>query len=56
VRQTSYRPGDLGYVETGKLEILQQEIGEVEKLLKGLIKLLERKALVPLNPWTLYFN
>ena len=50
VRQTSYRPGDLGYIETGKLEILQEAIGEAERMLKGLIKSLERKALGPLNP------
>ena len=42
--------GDLGYIETGKLEILQEGIGEVERMLKGLIKSLERKALDPLNP------
>jgi four helix bundle protein len=42
--------GDLGYIETGKLEILQQGIGEVERMLKGLIKSLERKALIPSNP------
>jgi hypothetical protein len=42
--------GDLGYIETGKLEITQEGIGEVERMLKGLIKSLERKALDPLNP------
>ena len=42
--------GDLGYIETGKLEILQEGIGEVERMLKALIKSLERKALDPLNP------
>ena len=42
--------GDLGYIETGKLEILQEGIGEVERMLKGLIKSLERKPLDPLNP------
>jgi|GEM_PF-1971117 len=45
--------GDLGYIETGKLEILQEGIGEVERMLKALIKSLERKALDPLNPRTL---
>ncbi len=42
--------GDLGYIETGKLGILQEGIGEVERMLKALIKSLERKALDPLNP------
>jgi four helix bundle protein len=42
--------GDLGYIETGKLEILQEGIGEVERMLKALTKSLERKALDPLNP------
>ena len=42
--------GDLGYIGTGKLEILQEGIGEVERMLKGLIKSLERKPLDPLNP------
>jgi len=42
--------GDLGYIDTGKLEILQEGIGEVERMLKALIKSLERKALDPLNP------
>jgi len=42
--------GHLGYIETGKLEMLQEGIGEVERMLKALIKSLERKALDPLNP------
>ena len=42
--------GDLGYIETGKLEILKEGIGEVERMLKALIKSLKRKALDPLNP------
>ena len=42
--------GDLGYIEAGKLEILQEGIGEVERMLKALTKSLERKALDPLNP------
>jgi four helix bundle protein len=42
--------GDLRYIETGKLEILQEGIGEVERMLKALTKSLERKALDPLNP------
>ena len=39
--------GDLGYIETGKLEILQEGIGEVERMLKALIKALERKHSTP---------
>jgi len=39
--------GDLGYIETGKLEILQEGIGEVERMLKALIKSLEKKHLTP---------
>jgi four helix bundle protein len=35
--------GDLGYIEAGKLKILQEVIGEVERMLKALIKSLERK-------------
>jgi len=39
--------GDLGYIEAGKLKKLQDEIGEVERMLKALIKSLETR---PLNP------
>lgn len=35
--------GDLGYIETEKLEKLQEEIGEVERMLKALIKSLKEK-------------
>ncbi|MBW2589790.1 MAG: four helix bundle protein [Deltaproteobacteria bacterium] len=35
--------GDLGYIDTDKLEILQEGIGEVERMLKALIKSLEKK-------------
>jgi len=38
------------FMDEHKLEILQEGIGEVERMLKGLIKSLERKALDPLNP------
>ena len=54
--------GDLGYIETGKLEILKEGIGEVERMLKALIKSLERKHSTPfprragLNPRTLFIN
>ena len=39
--------GDLKYIETGDLERLQQETGEVERMLKALIKSLENKHLNP---------
>jgi four helix bundle protein len=39
--------GDLGYIEAGKLKKLQNEIGEVERMLKALIKSLENKRLTP---------
>ena len=39
--------GDLDYIKTGKLKILKEGIGEVERMLKALIKSLENK---PLNP------
>jgi four helix bundle protein len=42
--------GDLGCIESGELEITPEGIGEVERMLKGLIKSVERKALDPLNP------
>jgi len=51
--------GDLGYIETGNLEILQEAIGEVERMLKALTKSLEPKStrpLEPLNPQTLCIN
>lgn len=34
---------DLGYIKTGKLEILKEKVGEVERMLKALIKSLEKK-------------
>jgi four helix bundle protein len=39
--------GDVGYIEAGKLKKLQNEIGEVERMLKALIKSLENKRLTP---------
>ena len=39
--------GDLGYIEAGKLKKLQDGIGEVERMLKALIKSLESKHLTP---------
>ena len=35
--------GDLGYINTGKLEMLNEGIREVERMLKALIKSLENK-------------
>jgi four helix bundle protein len=35
---------DLGYVKDGKIEELQQKIGDVERMLKGVIKSLENKG------------
>gem|GEM_PF-2654470 len=35
---------DLGYIEPGKLEILQVGIGELERVLKALIKSLEKNT------------
>ncbi len=42
--------GDLGYVEARKLAELIDKIAEVERMLKALIKSLEKKTLGPLNP------
>lgn len=39
--------GDLGYIEVDKLKILQEFIGEIERMLKALIKSLETKHLNP---------
>jgi four helix bundle protein len=39
--------GDLGYVKTQEKEMLQRSIGEVERMLKALIKSLENKRLTP---------
>ena len=39
--------GDLGYLNKEKVSELQRDIGEVERMLKALIKSLENK---PLNP------
>ena len=39
--------GDLGYVKTQEKEMLQRNIGEVERMLKALIKSLENKRLTP---------
>jgi len=39
--------GDLAYLEAAELEILQEGIGEVERMLKALIKSLERKHSTP---------
>lgn len=39
--------GDLGYIENEKLKKVQEDIGEVERMLKALIKSLETKRLNP---------
>ena len=39
--------GDLGYIETDKLENLQERMGEVERMLKALIKSIEKKHSTP---------
>jgi four helix bundle protein len=38
--------GDLGFIPSGTLKILIQNLGDVERMLKGLIKSLERKVSV----------
>jgi len=38
---------DLGYIKTEDFEILQRDIGEVERMLKALIKSLQNKHLNP---------
>jgi four helix bundle protein len=39
--------GDLGYMRAQEKEMLQSSIGEVERMLKALIKSLENKRLTP---------
>jgi four helix bundle protein len=39
--------GDLGYMKAQEKEMLQRGIGEVERMLKALIKSLENKRLTP---------
>ncbi len=39
--------GDLGYIEAESLRKLQSDLGEVERMLKALIKSLENKSLTP---------
>jgi four helix bundle protein len=39
--------GDLGYMKAQEKETLQRNIGEVERMLKALIKSLENKRLAP---------
>jgi hypothetical protein len=39
--------GDLGYVEKEKLQELRGKIGDIERMLKALIKTLESKHLNP---------
>jgi four helix bundle protein len=43
--------GDLKYLEAGTLLDLQQDIGEIERMLMALIKSLEnKKVTAPMNP------
>ena len=39
--------GDLGYIRAEKLEVFKREVGDIERMLKGLIKSLETKHLTP---------
>ena len=39
--------GDLGYINSEQLKKVQEDIGEVERMLKALIKSLENKHLTP---------
>ena len=39
--------GDLGYVKKEELQELREEIGDVEQMLKAVIKTLENKHLNP---------
>jgi len=39
--------GDLGYMEKERLQELREEIGDIERMLKALIKSLENKHLNP---------
>jgi hypothetical protein len=39
--------GDLGYVVKERLQVIRQEIGDVETMLKAMIKFLENKHLKP---------
>jgi len=43
--------GDLGYLDKESLSGLHRDIGEVERMLKALIKSLENKHLTPFPPW-----
>jgi four helix bundle protein len=39
--------GDLGFIEKGELDTAKKEIAELERMLKALIKSLEKKHLNP---------
>ena len=41
--------GDLGYVGKERFQEIRKEIGDVERMLKAMIKSLEKQALEPLN-------
>jgi len=42
--------GDLGFIEKSEFLRIHNEIGDIERMLKGLIKSLNSKILKPLNP------
>jgi len=48
---------DLGYIKTDDFEVLRKDIGEVERMLKALIKSLQKKHLNPrlLGPFLVAF-
>jgi four helix bundle protein len=48
---------DLGYIKTDDFEVLRKDIGEVERMLKALIKSLQKKQLNPrlLGPFLVAF-
>jgi len=48
--------GDLRYEGKERLQELRQEIGDVERMLKAMIKLLEKQTLESWIPWTLSPN
>ena len=43
--------GDLGYVQKERFQELREEIGDVERMLKAMIKSLENKHLDPWVTW-----
>jgi len=45
--------GDLDLIEKGEMETIKNDIADVERMLKALIKSLENR---PLDPWPLFSN